>query len=72
MAESGPLDKRIVNGIAILVSLVWAISFVADILITGYDPSPFIHLAMMTVVGAAVGHGFIRSGNGNGNGNGGV
>jgi hypothetical protein len=69
MANRGIFDNRIVNGIAILVSLVWAISFVADILIAGYDPSPFIHLAMMTIVGAAVGRGFIRNGNGNGNGN---
>lgn len=64
--KSGPppvFDKRLVNAIAILVSLVWAASFICDIFIPGYNPSPFIHLAMMTVVGAAVGHGFIRGGN---------
>lgn len=64
---NGPFDRRIVNGIAILVSFVWAVSFIADIVIPGYDPSPFIHLAMMTVVGAAVGHGFIKNGGGDDN-----
>lgn len=62
MADKAPFDTRIVNGIAILVSLVWAISFICDIAIASYDPSPFIHLAMMTIVGAAVGHGFIQKG----------
>jgi hypothetical protein len=57
--NSGVFDRKIVNGIAILVSFVWAVSFIFDIVLPGYDPSPFIHLAMMTVVGAAVGHGFI-------------
>lgn len=57
-------DKRLVTGIAVLVSTVWGISFIADIVLKTYDPSPFIHLAMMTVVGAVVGHGFIRGGGG--------
>lgn len=60
--KNGPFDRRLVNGIAILVSSVWAVSFICDILIKAYDPSPFIHLAMMTVVGAALGHGFIKGG----------
>ena len=60
--KPGIFDQRIVNGIAILVSSVWSVSFIADIVIAGYDPSPFIHLAMMTVVGAAVGRGFISRG----------
>lgn len=60
MTDRPPLDPNVINGIAILVSIVWAASFIADILIPGYDPSPFVHLAMMTVVGAAVGHGFIK------------
>lgn len=55
-------DQRIVNGLAILVSVVWAVSFIADIVVKGYDPSPFIHLTMMAIVGAAVGRGFIKGG----------
>lgn len=68
MSDQGPEKKgptfnpRLVTGIAVLVSTVWAISFIADILLKEYDPSPFIHLAMMTVVGAVVGHGFIKGG----------
>lgn len=59
--SSGPaFDKRLVNGIAILVSTIWAISLGADIIVKDYDPSPFVHLAMMAVVGAVVGHGFIK------------
>jgi len=57
-------DKKLVTGIAVLVSSVWAVSFIADIVIKSYDPSPFVHLAMMTVVGAVVGHGFIKGGGG--------
>lgn len=60
--KQSPFDKRLINAIAILVSTVWALSFVADIFLKGYDPSPFVHLSMMTVVGAAVGHGFIKGG----------
>lgn len=59
--NGGVFDKRIVNAIAILVSAVWAVSFIADIVLDSYSPSPFVHLAMMTVVGAAVGHGFVRN-----------
>lgn len=59
---NSPFPSRLVNGIAILVSLVWTISFVADIVVTGYDPSPFVHLAMMAVVGATVGRSFISNG----------
>lgn len=60
VATNNPFDPRIVNGIAVLVSIVWAISFVADIVIATYDPSPFVHLAMMTVVGAAVGSNVLK------------
>lgn len=55
-----PFDKRLVNGIAILVAFVWTASIIADIVVPSYDPSPFVHMAMMAVVGAVVGHGFIR------------
>ena len=47
--------------IAITVTVVWATSFIADIFIPGYDPSPFIHLAMMTVVGAIFGKNFFMN-----------
>lgn len=34
---------------------VWVFSFIADIYIEGYEPSPFIHMAMMTILGALFG-----------------
>ncbi|MGH2374566.1 MAG: hypothetical protein ACRDIC_14750 [bacterium] len=54
------MSARLTAYIAILVSVVWAVSFIADILIPTYDPSPFVHLAMMTVVGAAFSHSVLR------------
>lgn len=61
--SNGPLfSSNLTTGIAILVSVIWAASFIADIALPQYDPSPFVHLAMMTVVGAVVGRGFIKSG----------
>jgi hypothetical protein len=47
-------DKRVSGGIAITVTVVWAISFLADIVMTTYEPSPLIHAIMLTVAGAAV------------------
>lgn len=37
------------------VTGVWASSFVADIIMTGYSPSPYIHAAMMAIIGALFG-----------------
>lgn len=57
MASNGVprLDSRISNGIAVWVSLVWGVSFIADIFMTTYKPSLFIHGTMLAVVGAALG-----------------
>lgn len=57
-----PFSSRLVNAIAILISVVWTVSFIADIVVADYDPSPFVHLAMMAVVGAAFGHTLITRG----------
>lgn len=59
--------KQLTYGVGIVVTVIWAASFIADILVKDYDPSPFVHLAMMTVVGALFGRQFVK-GNGNGNG----
>ncbi len=55
-------DKRrsvspaVANGIAIVVTLVWAVSFVADIIPSAnYDPPTAIHAAFMVVVGSIFG-----------------
>lgn len=62
--RKSPFDARVTNGVAIIVMGVWAVSFLADIFIKAYDPSPFVHLIAMMVAGAAVGHGFVQSGGG--------
>jgi hypothetical protein len=41
--------------LAIVVTLVWSASFIADIAMESYDPSPLIHLAMMAILGAVFG-----------------
>jgi hypothetical protein len=58
------MDRKISNVIAIVVTTVWACSFLADIVFKEYQPSAFVHLAMMAVVGAAFGHSFIAKKNG--------
>lgn len=47
------MDRRLTNLIALVITLVWAASFVADIFMASYEPSPYIHAIMMTVSGAA-------------------
>jgi uncharacterized membrane protein len=49
------VGKGLSNVIAVVVTVVWTASFLADIFMEEYDPSPFVHLAMMAVVGAAFG-----------------
>lgn len=41
--------------IMLVVTGVWAASFIADIAITDYHPSPYIHAAMMAIIGALFG-----------------
>lgn len=61
------MDRRITNAIAIVITLVWAASFLADIFIPRYDVSPFVHMIMMGLAGAIFGKSFISGSNGNGN-----
>ena len=49
------MEARLVRLVVVLVSAVWGASFIADILIEDYNPSPYVHFAMMAVVGAATG-----------------
>lgn len=46
-----------------VVTSVWALSFVADIFIDSYEPSPFIHMAMMAILGALFGREVLGKGN---------
>lgn len=57
------LKPEIVNGIAIVVTVIWAASFVADFLIPTYSPPATIHAAFMLIVGAVFGSQFLGGGN---------
>ena len=56
------ISPRVTTAIAVTITVVWACSFVADIFIRDYDPSPFVHALMMAVAGTAFGHRFLRNG----------
>lgn len=60
------MDKRIVNAIAVVVTVVWAASFIADIVLRDYDPSPYLHFIFAMIVGSAFGTKFLNRGEGNG------
>jgi hypothetical protein len=47
----------LVNTTAVIVVLVWAVSFIVDILTENYEPPVALHGVMMIVVGALFGIG---------------
>jgi hypothetical protein len=49
------VEARLVRLVVVVVTCVWAVSFIADIVLDAYEPSPFIHGAMMLIVGGATG-----------------
>lgn len=65
MAESGErsgggggrstVDNRILNGIALVTTLVWAASFVADVVMPAYSAPIGIHSAFLAVLGGVFG-----------------
>lgn len=55
------MDRHVSNAIAAVVTLVWAASFIADIALAEYSPSPFVHMIMMGLAGATFGQGFIKT-----------
>lgn len=59
-----PLSPIVSTAIAIVVTIVWATSFLADIIVKDYDPNPLVHFIMLAVVGAAFGHSVLRNGKG--------
>lgn len=54
------LSQSVVNAVAVVVTVVWGISFVADILIPAYTPPTNVHMALMVVLGGVFGSQFIR------------
>lgn len=57
---SGGLDPRITNLVALVITMVWMASFLADIIVGDYDPSPFLHMIMMALAGTIFGKSFLR------------
>ncbi len=51
---------RLRLGIASLVSLMWALSILMEMTNPVYTMSPFVHMAMMGVVGAILGIDLVR------------
>lgn len=53
-------NDRIAFGIAVVITSAWTISFLVDIVVKDYDPSPTVHGLMMLVAGAVFGEGLFR------------
>ena len=53
--SSHKITPYVVNGIATVVTLVWAASFVADVMLETYNPPGQIHMIMMGIVGSLFG-----------------
>lgn len=54
------LSPTVVNSIAAVVTCVWALSFLADIVVDEYSPPTNVHMAFMLIVGAVFGSQFVR------------
>lgn len=51
----GLLSPLITNSIAVIVTIIWASSFIADIAMDEYQPPTSIHVAFMVVLGSVFG-----------------
>jgi hypothetical protein len=47
------VDKRMVSILGYTIIIAWALSFIADAAVRGYDPPPTVHGLMMLLAGAA-------------------
>ena len=59
------MGSYLTTWLVIIVSLVWAANFLADIFKDNWDPSPLIHAAMLAVVWAVLGSKTVGRLNGN-------
>lgn len=48
------------NGIALVITVVWAGSFVADVVLGDFETSPFIYMTMLGLAAAVFGSGFVK------------
>jgi hypothetical protein len=58
------VNNRLVNWLAVVITVIWAISFVLDAVITKYDPPESVHALMLIVAGAAFTGTVIKTRNG--------
>jgi len=54
------LSQNVVNAVAVVVTIVWAVSFTADILVPEYEPPTNVHMALMVVLGGVFGSQFVK------------
>ncbi len=54
------VSPAIRNGIAIVITAVWASTFIASIFLPMFQPSPFVHMAMLGLAAAVFGSGFVK------------
>lgn len=60
------MSNKLITGIAIVITVAWSVSFLADIVVSSYDVPATVHALMMLVAGAAFGGTVIRRVNGKG------
>lgn len=56
-------ENKITTGVAIVITMVWTASFVADLFIMGYEPPPSVMPLMLATAGYLFGKGAL-GGNG--------
>ena len=52
--ERPSISARAMDMVVIIVALVWAVSFTADIWVVGYEPPTGLHQVMMLLIGFIV------------------
>lgn len=54
------VSQRVRNGIAIVITTVWAIGIVADALSKAFELSPFVYATMMGLAASIFGSNFVK------------
>lgn len=53
-------NNKVATALASVITGAWGISFIVDIVVKDYDPSPSVHALMMIVAGAVFGEGLFK------------
>ncbi len=54
------VSPRIRNGIAIVITSVWAVGILADAVLATFELSPFVYMTMLGLAAAIFGSGFVK------------